>query len=128
MEAGAVAERKVYTVAAFNRGVADWLGRLPTVWVEGEVTELRRHPNWQSVFFTLKDPSDGACLSVTMPRGQFDAHEHGEDRFFVVVVHLNLGDVRPFAGDEVNDRIGESDVVGAHGGNDDLHGYRTIAE
>jgi exodeoxyribonuclease VII large subunit len=65
-------DRKVYSVAAFNRGVAEWLGRLPTVWVEGEVTELRRHPNWQSVFFTLKDPSDGACLSVTMPRGQFD--------------------------------------------------------
>jgi exodeoxyribonuclease VII large subunit len=65
-------DRKVYTVAGFNRGVADWLGRLPTVWVEGEVTELRRHANWQSVFFTLKDPDDGACLAVTMPRGQFD--------------------------------------------------------
>jgi exodeoxyribonuclease VII large subunit len=65
-------DRKVYTVAGFNRGVADWLGRLPTVWVEGEVTELRRHPNWQSVFFTLKDPAEGACLAVTMPRGQFD--------------------------------------------------------
>src|SRR5881398_2829860 len=65
-------DRKVYTVAAFNRGVADWLGRLPTVWVEGEVTELRRQQRWQSVFFTLKDPADGACLGVTMPRGQFD--------------------------------------------------------
>jgi exodeoxyribonuclease VII large subunit len=65
-------DRKVYTVSAFNRGVADWLGRLPTVWVEGEVTELRRHPNWQSVFWTLKDPDEGACLAVTMPRGQFD--------------------------------------------------------
>jgi len=65
-------DRKVYTVAAFNRGVADWLGRLPTVWVEGEVTELRRQQRWQSVFFTLKDPSAGACLAVSMPRGQFD--------------------------------------------------------
>jgi len=27
-------ERKVYTVAAFNRGIASWLARLPTVWVE----------------------------------------------------------------------------------------------
>jgi exodeoxyribonuclease VII large subunit len=66
-------DRKVYTVAAFNRGVADWLARLPTLWVEGEVTELRRHAGWQSVFFTLKDPSDGACLPVTMPRGRFEA-------------------------------------------------------
>jgi exodeoxyribonuclease VII large subunit len=66
-------DRKVYTVAAFNRGVADWLARLPTLWVEGEVTELRRHTGWQSVFFTLKDPSEGACLPVTMPRGRFEA-------------------------------------------------------
>ena len=66
-------ERKVYSVAAFNRGVRDWVARLPTVWVEGEVTELRRNPNWQTVFFTLKDPAEGACLAVTMPRGQFDA-------------------------------------------------------
>ena len=66
-------DRKVYTVAAFNRGVAEWLARLPTLWVEGEVTELRRHAGWQSVFFTLKDPSDGACLPVTMPRGRFEA-------------------------------------------------------
>jgi len=66
-------ERKVYSVAAFNRGVRDWVARLPTVWVEGEVTELRHHANWQTVFFTLKDPAEGACLAVTMPRGQFDA-------------------------------------------------------
>jgi exodeoxyribonuclease VII large subunit len=66
-------ERKVYSVAAFNRGVRDWVARLPTVWIEGEVTELRRHANWQTVFFTLKDPDEGACLAVAMPRGQFDA-------------------------------------------------------
>jgi exodeoxyribonuclease VII large subunit len=65
-------DRKVYSVAAFNRGVASWLGRLPTVWVEGELTELRRQDRWQTVFFTLKDPSEGTCLGVTMPRGQFD--------------------------------------------------------
>ncbi|MDQ3875292.1 MAG: exodeoxyribonuclease VII large subunit [Actinomycetota bacterium] len=65
-------DRKVYTVSAFNRGVASWLSRLPTLWVEGEVTELRRQQSWQSIFLTLKDPADGACLAVTMPRGQFD--------------------------------------------------------
>src|SRR5207237_10181392 len=45
----------------------------PTVWVEGEITELRRHARWQSVFFTLKDRADGACLGVTIPRSRFDA-------------------------------------------------------
>ncbi len=65
-------DRKVYTVAGFNRGVATWLQRLPTLWVEGELTELRRQSGWQTVFFTLKDPESGACLSAAMPRGQFD--------------------------------------------------------
>jgi exodeoxyribonuclease VII large subunit len=65
-------DRKVYSVGAFNRGVASWLARLPTVWVEGEVMELRRQARWASVFFTLKDPQDGSCLGVSMPRGQFD--------------------------------------------------------
>src|SRR3954449_13237951 len=73
VEAIQYGERKVYAVGAFNRGVAEWLQRLPTVWVEGEVTELRRNPRWQSVFFTLKDPSDGSCLGVTIGRGRFDA-------------------------------------------------------
>jgi exodeoxyribonuclease VII large subunit len=73
VEAISYGDKKVYTVAAFNRGVGDWLARLPTVWVEGEVTELRRHARWQSVFFTLKDPADGACLGVTILRSRFDA-------------------------------------------------------
>jgi exodeoxyribonuclease VII large subunit len=66
-------DRKVYSVAAFNQGVASWLARLPTVWVEGEIAELRRQDRWASVFLTLRDPGGGASLSVQMPRGQFDA-------------------------------------------------------
>ena len=66
-------DKRVYTVAGFNRGVAEWLTRLPTLWIEGEVTELRRSANWGSVFFTLKDPEDGACLPASIPRRTFDA-------------------------------------------------------
>jgi exodeoxyribonuclease VII large subunit len=73
VEATEVEGRKVYSVRAFNGGVASYLSKLPTLWIEGEITELRRQDRWASVFFTLKDPEDGACLSVQMPRGQFDA-------------------------------------------------------
>jgi exodeoxyribonuclease VII large subunit len=66
-------DRKVYTVSGFNRGVAEWLRRLPTLWIEGELTELRRQSGWQTVFFTLKDPESGECVPAAMPRGQFDA-------------------------------------------------------
>ena len=62
--------RKVFSVRAFNQGIASWLERLPTVWIEGEVTELRRQERWASVFFTLKDPENGtdvALLDVRRP-------------------------------------------------------------
>jgi exodeoxyribonuclease VII large subunit len=75
VEATEIDGRKVYTVRAFNTGIATWLNRLPTLWIEGEVTELRRQQRWASVFFTLKDPEDGATLPAQMPRGQFDALE-----------------------------------------------------
>jgi exodeoxyribonuclease VII large subunit len=68
-------DRKVFTIASFNRGVSLWLRRLPDVWVEGELVELRRNAAWGSVFFTLKDPQTGATLAASMQRGAFDALE-----------------------------------------------------
>ncbi len=70
-------ERKVYTVSAFNHGVARFLGKLPAVWVEGEVTELRRNETWATVFLVLKDPKTGATLKVTIARRAFDRLELG---------------------------------------------------
>ena len=75
VEATEIDGRKVYSVRAFNQGVGSWLGRLPSVWVDGEITELRRQERWQSVFFTLKDPESGAGIGVQMQRGLFDALE-----------------------------------------------------
>jgi exodeoxyribonuclease VII large subunit len=66
------AERKVYSVSAFNQRLARYVGRVRDVWVEGEVAELRRNPAWATVFLTLKDAQTGACLSATMRRGRFD--------------------------------------------------------
>ena len=77
VEGQLVGDRKVYSVAAFNRGVSLWLGRLPEVWVEGEVTELRRNARWASVFLTLKDPATGACVPVSIARTRYDRLELG---------------------------------------------------
>jgi exodeoxyribonuclease VII large subunit len=68
-------DRKVFTVSAFNRGIALHLGRLPTLWVEGEVTELRRNPAWANVFLTLKDPKTAATLAVSIARPVYDRLE-----------------------------------------------------
>jgi exodeoxyribonuclease VII large subunit len=75
--AEAADERKVYSVRAFNYAVARRLDDLPTIWIEGEVTELRRQARWATVYFTLKDPENGACLTAQMLRGQFDALDLG---------------------------------------------------
>ena len=68
-------DRKVFTVSAFNRGIGLHLGRLPTLWVEGEVTELRRNPAWANVFLTLKDPKTAATLTVSIARPVYDRLE-----------------------------------------------------
>jgi exodeoxyribonuclease VII large subunit len=73
VEAIEYGDRKVFSVAAFTRGLADWLRRLPTVWVEGEINELRRQDRWQTVFFTLKDLDGQACVEAALPRRRFDA-------------------------------------------------------
>ena len=65
-------ERKVYGVAEFNRRLATYVGRVRDVWVEGEISELRRSPSWATVFLTLKDARTGACLPATMQRRRFD--------------------------------------------------------
>ena len=67
--------RKVFSVSAFNEGIGIYLRKLPDLWIEGEVTELRRNDAWAFVFFTLKDPGSGACLKATMPRRRFDTLE-----------------------------------------------------
>ena len=75
VESTEVDGRKVFSVRSFNDGIAQWLGKLPSVWVEGELTELKRQDRWTSVFFTLKDPDTGATVSAQMGRSQFDALE-----------------------------------------------------
>jgi exodeoxyribonuclease VII large subunit len=75
VEPKTTAERKVYSVSAFNRRLAGYVGRVRDVWVEGEIAELRRNPAWATVFLTLKDARTGACLPATMPRGRFDLIE-----------------------------------------------------
>src|SRR3954451_593149 len=65
-------ERRVYTVANVNRGLARRIDELPWLWVEGEIGDLRYNPSRGFVFLTLRDPGEGASLSVTMARWNFE--------------------------------------------------------
>jgi len=66
-------DRRVYSVAGFNQGVGGWLQRLPEVWVEGEIAELKHQGRWAFAYLTLKDPGSGACLPALIARTRLDA-------------------------------------------------------
>jgi exodeoxyribonuclease VII large subunit len=53
------------------KAIADWVGRLGRVWVEGQVTQLNRRPG--TVFLTLRDPVADVSLSVTCARAVCEA-------------------------------------------------------
>jgi exodeoxyribonuclease VII large subunit len=48
--------------------VKDWIEKLGTVWVEGQVAQLSLRPNTSTAFITLRDPAADMSLSVTCPR------------------------------------------------------------
>ncbi|ACU34690.1 exodeoxyribonuclease VII large subunit [Actinosynnema pretiosum subsp. pretiosum] len=49
--------------------IADWIGRLGDVWVEGQVTQLSARPGTKVAFLTLRDPSADLSMSLTAPVG-----------------------------------------------------------
>jgi len=94
-------DRTVYSVAGFNHGVGGWLQRLPEVWVEGEIAELKHQARWSYAYFTLKDPGDGSSLQALIPRARLDAitpplapgdrvHVHGRAEMYAKKGELRL--------------------------------------
>jgi len=60
----------VRTVA---RALADWIGRLGRVWVEGQVTQINRRGDSPRCFFVLRDTAAQMSLSVSCDRRLIDA-------------------------------------------------------
>ncbi|MDX6199394.1 MAG: exodeoxyribonuclease large subunit [Actinomycetota bacterium] len=72
----------VRTVA---RSIAEWVGRLGRVWVEGQVAQLTPRPG--TVFLTLRDPVADVSLSVTCSRGVFESVVPALSEGARIVVH-----------------------------------------
>lgn len=53
--------------------VSGWIGRLGTVWVEGQVAQLTRRPGSALAFLTLRDSAADVSLPVTCHRRVLDA-------------------------------------------------------
>ncbi len=48
--------------------VKDWIDRLGTVWVEGQIAQLNVRPNSATAYITLRDPAADMSLQITCPR------------------------------------------------------------
>jgi exodeoxyribonuclease VII large subunit len=68
-----VGDRSVYTVTSYNLGVAGYLQRLPEVWVQGEIAELKRRDGWALAYVSLKDSETGSMLEGMIGRVRLDA-------------------------------------------------------
>lgn len=60
-------------VRALALALSDWIGRLGTVWVEGQVTQINRRPGLQTVFLTLRDTHADLSVPATCARSLFDS-------------------------------------------------------
>jgi exodeoxyribonuclease VII large subunit len=57
-----------WPVRAVATRVAKWIDRLGTIWVEGQLTELKIRPDAKTVFMVLRDPAADMSLSIICPR------------------------------------------------------------
>ncbi|MEC3981354.1 exodeoxyribonuclease VII large subunit [Amycolatopsis sp. H20-H5] len=56
-----------WPVRTVARKIGDWVNRLGTVWVEGQVTQISARPGTSTAFLTVRDPSADVSMSVTCP-------------------------------------------------------------
>ncbi|WP_396124738.1 MULTISPECIES: exodeoxyribonuclease VII large subunit [unclassified Corynebacterium] len=68
-----------WPVREFNNKVKGWIERLGTIWVEGQVTQLKANPRWRYGYLTLRDVEVEASVSVTCPH-ELLATIHDGDR------------------------------------------------
>ncbi|SHG32525.1 exodeoxyribonuclease VII large subunit [Streptoalloteichus hindustanus] len=66
-EAGPPSAEQPWPVRTVARKIAEWINRLGTVWVEGQVTQVSARPGTGTAFLTLRDPSADVSLTVTAP-------------------------------------------------------------
>ncbi|NEW53516.1 exodeoxyribonuclease VII large subunit [Nocardia cyriacigeorgica] len=54
-----------WPVRSVSIKVAQWIDRLGSVWVEGQITQISMRPGTRTAFLVLRDPSADMSLSVT---------------------------------------------------------------
>ncbi|NIH87262.1 exodeoxyribonuclease VII large subunit [Amycolatopsis granulosa] len=69
MSAEPTSAENPWPVRTVARKIAEWINRLGSVWVEGQVTQVNARPGTQTAFLTLRDPAADVSMTVTCPTG-----------------------------------------------------------
>ncbi|MHA6555968.1 exodeoxyribonuclease VII large subunit [Corynebacterium pyruviciproducens] len=56
-----------FSVSTINDLVGDWIGRLGSAWVEGELIQISMKRNWAFSYLYLKDLNDDVSMELTCP-------------------------------------------------------------
>ncbi|WP_415648514.1 exodeoxyribonuclease VII large subunit [Stackebrandtia soli] len=72
---GPTSPEEPWPVRVASQKIGDWISRLGTIWIEGQVTQISRRPGAAMVFLTLRDPAAEISLSVVTTRHVVDASD-----------------------------------------------------
>jgi exodeoxyribonuclease VII large subunit len=74
-------------VRTISRMIGEWIERMGTVWVEGQIASMSIPNASRTVFITLRDTDADLSLSVTVPRALVDRTETPISKGDRVIVH-----------------------------------------
>jgi exodeoxyribonuclease VII large subunit len=76
-----------WPVRTVARKISEWISRLGSIWVEGQITQISARPGTATAFVTLRDPAADVSLSLTCSAGMLRACEPPLSEGSRVVVH-----------------------------------------
>jgi exodeoxyribonuclease VII large subunit len=74
-------------VRTISLAIGNWIARLGSVWVEGQIAEITRRPGMARAFLVLRDPSVDMSLTVQVPVKALEASGPDIVRGSLVIVH-----------------------------------------
>lgn len=66
---GPTSAAEPWPVRTVARKIADWISRLGSIWVEGQITQISARPGTATAFVTLRDPAADVSLALTCSTG-----------------------------------------------------------
>jgi exodeoxyribonuclease VII large subunit len=85
--AGPTSADAPWPVRTVARKIAEWIGRLGSIWVEGQITQISARPGTATAFVTLRDPAAEVSLTLTCSTGMLRAFEPPLTEGSQVIVH-----------------------------------------